>query len=110
VLEQCVKNHYSPAEFIERCEAEGLPVSKKTLHTALYKELVALDKANNNGVWARIIKNSFAPLFVGKVDFVVGNPPWINWENLPEAYRRDSLSVWNRYGLKDVGTGRTAIG
>ncbi len=110
VLEHCVQNAYSPDEFIERCQTEGLPVTKKNLHTELYKELVALDKANKNGVWARIIKNSFAPLFVGKMDFVVGNPPWINWENLPQAYREDSLPVWNRYGLKDSGLGRSAIG
>lgn len=89
VLEQCVKNHYSPAEFIERCTAEGLPVSKQTLHTDLYKQLVALDKANNNGVWARIIKNSFAPLFIGRVDFIAGNPPWVFWHHLPADYRED---------------------
>lgn len=110
VLEVCVKNGYSSKEFLERCGAEGLKVTKDKLHTALYQELVALDKANKNGVWARIIKNSFAPLFVGKVDIVVGNPPWINWENLPESYRKDTVSVWQHYGLKDVGFGKAAIG
>lgn len=109
-LEFCVKNAYTPKEFLERCVDDGLTITKDKLHVALYQELVALDKANKNGVWARIIKNSFAPLFVGKVDFVVGNPPWINWENLPETYRHDTVAVWHHYGLKDVGFGKAAIG
>ena len=109
-LESCVRNGYSPKEFIERCQEDGLPVSAENLHTDLYKELVQLDKANKNGVWARIIKNAFAPLFAGRFDYVAGNPPWINWENLPETYRHDSLELWNRYGLKSSGGGRGAIG
>jgi hypothetical protein len=32
-------------------------------------------------------------------DFVVGNPPWIAWDNLPADYRRATLPLWERYGL-----------
>ena len=32
-------------------------------------------------------------------DLLVGNPPWIAWDNLPEAYRRVTLPLWRRYGL-----------
>jgi hypothetical protein len=98
-LEFCVRNGYSPREFVARCTDEGLPITADTLHTGLYRELVKLDKANKNGVWARIIKNAFAPLFVGKVDFVAGNPPWINWESLPGEYRDATKPMWERYGL-----------
>ena len=51
-LEFCVRNGYSPKEFVERCGEEGLPVSAESLHSDLYRELVKLDKANKNGVWA----------------------------------------------------------
>jgi hypothetical protein len=98
-LEFCVRNAYSPQEFVERCRDEGLSVSEETLHTNLYEELVKLDKANKNGVWARIIKNAFAPLFVGKVDYVAGNPPWVNWRNLPVDYRDGMAPLWEQYGL-----------
>ena len=98
-LESCVRNGYSPKEFIERCQEEGLSVSAENLHTALYQELVRLDKANKNGVWARIIKNAFAPLFIGKVDYVAGNPPWVVWDNLPPDYRDSTKPLWERYGL-----------
>lgn len=98
-LEFCVRNGYSPKEFLERCTEEGLPVAAADIHKELYQELVKLDKANRNGVWARIIKNSFAPLFIGKVDYVVGNPPWVNWESLPSEYREATKPLWARYGL-----------
>ena len=58
-----------------------------------YDKLVQLDKKGINGIWARIIKNAFAPLFVGRFDFVVGNPPWVNWESLPKEYREELLPL-----------------
>ena len=36
---------------------------------------------------------------VPRADFAVGNPPWVNWEYLPEAYRADSRHLWAEYGL-----------
>jgi hypothetical protein len=98
-LEFCIRNGYSSKEFIQRCRDERLSIKENFLHTELYRELVTLDRANKNGVWARIIKNAFAPLFIGKVHCVMGNPPWIGWETLPSEYRRDSLPVWTKYGL-----------
>ena len=99
ILEACVKNAYAPAEFLSRCNDEGLTISATDAHLDLYKELVKLDKANKNGIWARIIKNNFAPLFVGKMDYVAGNPPWINWRSLPSDYRDSVAPLWKNYGL-----------
>lgn len=98
-LESCIRNGYSPEEFIERCRDEALPVTIENLHTDLYNTLVKLDNENKNGVWARIIKNSFAPLFIDPVDYVAGNPPWINWENLPTDYRDSMAPLWQQYDL-----------
>ena len=98
-LEHCVRNGYSADEFIARCTEENLPVSADTLHRELYGIMLRLDLENRNGVWARIIKNAFAPLFSGRFDFIVGNPPWINWENLPKDYRDQTQHLWERYRL-----------
>ena len=98
-LEFCIRNGYSPEEFIERCRDETLPVTIENLHTDLYNTLVKLDNENKNGVWARIIKNSFAPLFIDPVDYVAGNPPWVNWEHLPTDYRDSTKSLWMKYDL-----------
>src|SRR5713226_2892455 len=100
VLEECIKNGYAPAEFLARCKDEGMAITASDAHLELYKELVRLDKENKNGIWARIIKNNFAPLFVGKVDYVAGNPPWVNWESLPGDYRESTLAVWDYYSLR----------
>jgi len=35
----------------------------------------------------------------GGFDYVVGNPPWVAWDNLPEEYRRATAPLWQRYGL-----------
>jgi len=98
-LENCVRNGYSPDEFIARCREEGLPTAEAELHRGLYTRLQELANGNRNGIWARIIKNAFAPLFTEPVDYVAGNPPWVNWENLPGDYRDDMKPLWQRYGL-----------
>jgi hypothetical protein len=32
-------------------------------------------------------------------DYVVGNPPWVAWDNLPDDYRAATKPLWQRYGL-----------
>ena len=39
----------------------------------------------------------------GPFDYVVGNPPWIAWDNLPADYRRATRPLWERYGLFSLG-------
>ena len=102
---------FTEANFVQRCRHDGLPVSEdvEDQHRKLFKDIRALDRDRRNGVWARYIKNAFAPVFLRNhpVDLVVGNPPWINWENLPgrmEAegapnYRQQVAEVFKRYGL-----------
>ncbi len=80
----------------------------------LYAKFLRLEEEGKNHVWTSIIKNAFAPLTVvssnGRFDHVVGNPPWINWENLPEDYREKSKKIWDWYGLlektKGMGLGK----
>ncbi len=43
-------------------------------------------------------KNRTVPLG-DPFEFVVGNPPWIAWDNLPAAYRQATKPLWERYGL-----------
>jgi hypothetical protein len=35
----------------------------------------------------------------GLFQVVVGNPPWIAWDHLPDAYREATKSLWQHYGL-----------
>jgi SAM-dependent methyltransferase len=80
-------------------ELKGLKPSSIDSLTRLFVFMRKLEKEDKNRIWTRLLKNSFAPLLIGKFDFVVGNPPWINWENLPDKYRDDTKMLWNSYGL-----------
>jgi hypothetical protein len=65
----------------------------------LYETLHDLHAKGKNGLWARVLKNAFAPIFLAPFDYVAGNPPWINWQNLPEGYRNETKSLWVDHGL-----------
>jgi hypothetical protein len=99
LIEHHLATQSTADQFLAGCRDEALPTSEAELHRALFTEILALDEAHKNGVWARIIKNAFAPLFAGKFDFVAGNPPWVNWENLPSEYRTLSEHIWVEYSL-----------
>jgi methylase of polypeptide subunit release factors len=79
-------------------EPEEAAASEKLLG-ALYERLRELHDRGLNGVWARIIKNAFAPVFLEPCHYVIGNPPWINWEHLPDDYRLSTKRLWEHYGL-----------
>lgn len=69
------------------------------LAVALYRQLLELEQQGVNGIWARIIKNAFAPLFQERFDYIAGNPPWINWESLPQDYRSETSDLWHYYRM-----------
>ncbi len=107
LINGCIRNKYSENEFEKRL--------KNTFHfrpyaygalKRLYKKLIGLERYNKNKIWTRLLKNRFAPLFIGKFDFVVGNPPWINWENLPEYHRNQTKPLWDYYGLLEKTKGK----
>lgn len=107
LLEESVRGRYRTEEFLERARRDlGLSSgdygqAEATL-TELYGKLCQLAAENRNGIWARIIKNFFAPVFAvadRKFDYLAGNLPWINWESLPDAYRRATAGLWADYGM-----------
>lgn len=77
---------------------------------ALYRQFRDLRTEGVDGVWARIIQNAFAPLFLEPCHYVVGNPPWVNWENLPDEYRLSTKLLWESYGLFPHGGMDTILG
>ncbi|MFH1610056.1 MAG: DNA methyltransferase, partial [Candidatus Bipolaricaulota bacterium] len=104
LLENAVRAEGSPEAFVTRL-AEILELSAWEREMAaaplraLCGQLLDLHRRGLDGLWARLLANNFAPLTVGKFDYVVGNPPWVNWEHLPDGYRDDTKKLWDRYGL-----------
>uniref|UniRef100_A0A7V3N4D7 DNA methylase adenine-specific domain-containing protein n=1 Tax=candidate division CPR3 bacterium TaxID=2268181 RepID=A0A7V3N4D7_UNCC3 len=64
-----------------------------------YNIISSLHKREWNKIWCRILKNNFIPKSFGKIDLIVGNPPWVRWSRLPETYRKRVKSFCLYYGL-----------
>ena len=102
-LERAVRGEHDVAGLLETVARTVSPLDAgdQELLAELYAKLAGLNAEGRNGIWPRIIKNNFAPLFMSaeRFDLVVGNPPWVNWESLSDEYRRATLSLWQEYGL-----------
>lgn len=68
--------------------------------------LVELERNGWNGIWARILSNFLTTACLGRFSVVIGNPPWIDWKNLPEGYRNRIKDMCVERGLFS-GAGRT---
>lgn len=106
LLEECVHSGTSVEAFRTRL-VRAFPLNAEDddekieieIAVDLYKKLLELDEQKINGIWARIIKNAFAPRFQGRFDYVAGNPPWVNWASLPREYREEIAPLWQHYDL-----------
>lgn len=49
-------------------------------------DLVFLHQNDWDGIWVRIVSNYMLIARVSDRDIIVGNPPWVKWEYLPEKY------------------------
>ncbi|MFZ2025422.1 MAG: hypothetical protein WAV51_04010 [Microgenomates group bacterium] len=50
------------------------------------KQLVSLSINNWDGIWIRIVMNFMLIARIHNIDIIVGNPPWVKWEFLPQSY------------------------
>jgi len=108
-FEDGIEHKRTPAVFASRLRAELAQImpgiAGADLDDAvegsqtLYVFLADLSERGRNGVWSRIIEQSFAPRAVGEVDIVIGNPPWVSWKSLPDKWKKRSEATWRRWGL-----------
>jgi len=105
LMEDGVKKHQNTDAFLKKVKAElRLPDNDFDKTDAVligaYEKLQELEAKSINGIWARIIKNAFAPLmYQNYFDIIIGNPPWVNWESLPQEYREKTAHIWRKYDL-----------
>ena len=103
LLEEYVTGDFEPEVFLAHCKRE-IPdldgaADADVVLTELYEKLCTLHWQGLDGIWARVLKNAFMPLFLEPFDYVIGNPPWINWESLPQGYRTQVAPLWQEYAL-----------
>jgi len=107
---RCLESGYSVEDFRRRLEvAFKLSPGEVDTLTKLYATLLKLEEEGRNRVWVAVIRNAFAPILKGGFDYVVGNPPWVNWENLPNEYIEASKKLWEDYGLAKI-RGKVGLG
>ncbi len=111
MVDTALKGKVKSAEFQKQIENKfDLPDTSIQLLTNVYKRIKELDDNKENGIWAKYIKNAFAPVYVGKFDYVIGNPPWIRWGYLSDDYRKRTLELWQKYGLFSLKGYATRLG
>jgi SAM-dependent methyltransferase len=104
ILEDSIKSGLEFNIFLQHLQTyfkDKLQLDEKAIfHLGeLYERIYKLHREGMDGLWARLLKNNFAPLTLGEFDYVMGNPPWVNWENLPDQYRQEIMPIWQRYRL-----------
>ncbi|MGN8346888.1 Eco57I restriction-modification methylase domain-containing protein [Pseudomonas sp. SMV71] len=64
-----------------------------------YDQILNLHRQDWNGIWFRIVRNFFWSATAGRFDLVCGNPPWVRWSKLPEAYRDRVKPTCEQYSI-----------
>lgn len=100
----CVMSDYTTFDefysLIKKENVISIEEYQMDLAEKFYEKLCDLHYSGKNGFWPIILKNSFAPLFMqDKFDYLVGNPPWINWKSMSDTYRTLTLDIWLSYGI-----------
>lgn len=79
----------------------------ETLIKDCVKELIGFEKQKLNSIWLKIFSNYFRVATFESFDYIIGNPPWVQWSVLPEAYRQNTKANMRMDGLfsrdKNVG-------
>ncbi len=105
LIEECIKLEFTTKEFAKSL-SNKIPLTRESINSfiRLYEKIYKLEYVfHKNRIWVSLLKNSFAPMLMSDFDYVIGNPPWINWETLPKFYRDSTKHLWGQYGL--IGKG-----
>lgn len=91
--------------FLKHIEAKSKAI--ESLIEKCVLELIAFEKKNLNSIWLKIFSNYFRVATFKKFDYIIGNPAWVQWSVLPEAYRENTKQNMRMDGLfssdKNVG-------
>jgi N-6 DNA Methylase len=103
LLHECIAEDHSRESFVNRSIRQLRLTPGDKLCAALrtlFDMMKNLDRQGKNRVWAKLIRNRYAALFFRHCfDFVVGNPPHVNWEALTPEWRKAAEEEYRHYGL-----------
>jgi len=75
-----------------------------------FKLMITLYKQKRNSIWCYILKNAYKPVFLkhNKVDYVVGNPPWLSYRYIKDANYKSRIKELT-FELKLLSTKDTKL-
>ncbi len=79
-----------------------LPEGQRMYWSENFRLFAKLEEQRRNTVWAYILKNAYRPVFLRreKVDYVVGNPPWLSLRYVKDkSYKERIKELTFHYGL-----------
>ena len=85
-------------EFITLVDSFGPQIIRDSNHQILSKLATMLKDSSINTTERYKLKESILTSTIFDFDFIVGNPPWVKWSNLPSKYR-ESL---HKKGVKEI--------
>jgi hypothetical protein len=101
LLRECVHQGSSSEEFLARAHEQHAHLDELAEPSllALFDRVRELEREGSSEHWVHVLRNAFAPLVVGRFDYVVGNPPWANWASLADRCRVAIQPLLEEYGL-----------
>ena len=96
-----VKNEEKAKNFLisEISKIVDLSAKIESIIKSEVAKLIDLEKQELNGIWLRIFANYLKTGVLPKIDCIIGNPPWVRWNVLPENYRLTVKSKCKLDGL-----------
>lgn len=79
-------------KFIENISEKDLNDDIITAINDMANNLYKMKIENDDSIWLRLITNRMLVASIKKVDIIVGNPPWVKWEHLPQVYAENIKS------------------
>lgn len=93
MLTKAMQSQHIHDALLELVAKEDQTASVSDELTSLATQLVELEQREWNGIWPRIIADFLTTAAIGRFHIVAGNPPWIDWKNLPANYRRSLVDL-----------------
>ena len=99
-LSGAIERGDNPQRVLDRHEVTE-PAERDTM-SAVVANMQALHRDNRNHVWAYYLRNMTRPTVIseGKVDAIIGNPPWLTYNQSADIIREELKSLsQNRYQI-----------
>lgn len=83
--------------------AEQFEIStEKPLTIPIFYADTIQSKFTAQTLFQEIEDKEYEKIEIPQVDYIIGNPPWVNWEYLPKKYKNNTKHLWQYYGLYGV--------